>query len=57
MIEEIISSGFCPKQNKEYSVLVRYDGNVRILCECKYSGFNECDQSPCPLLAKFPENR
>lgn len=35
MIEEIISSGFCPKQNKEYSVLVRYDSNVRILCECK----------------------
>lgn len=57
MVEEIISSGYCPELQRQYNITVRYDGNVRLLCECEHAGFHGCSQHPCPLLSKYPANR
>ncbi len=57
MVEEITSSGYCPELQRQYSITVRYDGNVRLLCDCEHAGYNGCSQQPCPLLSKYPANR
>lgn len=57
--------GYCPTQDKEYSIVVEYldtsDLNQRSYCKGRAScNFNrhgdKCDASKCPILKSAPQN-
>lgn len=58
-----IKSGFCPTQQKEYSISIEYlpSSNlssrkyVRGLADCEYRKKNGCAQTSCPIYASAPE--
>lgn len=56
-------TGYCPTQNKEYFVNIKYlDASTHItkkyihgLSECEYIKFNKCDcVSNCPIINSSP---
>ena len=59
-------SGYCPTQNKQYSISVRYiedsdlEGNrtyIKGLASCEYlRNGNQCSFNECPLAASAPEH-
>ena len=60
-------SGFCPAQNKDYSITVEYIDVTSLndtqrrryekgMAECRYNMFGDkCDSNKCPIIAQAPE--
>lgn len=56
-------SGFCPTQQKEYSISIEYLSSstlsskqyIRGLADCDYRRENGCAQANCPIYASAPE--
>lgn len=65
MNQTLSFSGYCPEQDKDYSVNVTYlDAStfsgkafIRGPVKCEYAAFHECSHSDdCPIIKSAPEN-